>query len=136
MKLKFRNDEERDAVVEYLSRLSFGKGQSYDVDVKRTKTKRSNNQNALYHMWLRCMATETGNSVDTIEKVLKKKFLGFDTKECMGEVVGELKGTHDLSTEQMTEFLNNIQSFAADYGILLPQPEDKIFAQFASQFED
>lgn len=136
MKLKFGNDEERDAVVEYLSRLSFDKGQSYDVDVKRTKTKRSNNQNALYQMWVRCMATETGNSVDTIKKVLKKKFLGYDTKECMGEVVGVLKGTHDLSTEQMTEFLNNIQSFAADYGILLPQPEDKIFAQFASQFED
>ena len=40
-----------------------------------------------------------------------------------------------LNTEQMTEFLNRIQADAAtEMGITLPQPQDRFFEAFASEY--
>jgi hypothetical protein len=40
-----------------------------------------------------------------------------------------------LNTQQMTEFLNNIQSDAREeLGITLPRPEDRFFEAFYQQF--
>jgi hypothetical protein len=47
-------------------------------------------------------------------------------------IAGSTKG---LTTEQMTEFLNQVQADAAtEYGITLPNPEDMYFEVWAKQY--
>lgn len=136
MIFKLSSEEDRQAVIDYLSRLSFSKGQEFSADIKRKSTKRTSPQNALFHMWVRCIASETGNSNETVKKVLCRKFLGFDTSECMGETIGEVRHTSTLTTEQMTEFMNQVEAFASDYGIILPHPEDRYFQQFEEYYNN
>lgn len=121
-------DQEPAAVFEFLSN-----GQ-YVITIKRMNTKRSIDQNNLMWMWFECISRETGTSKDDIYMYYCKKFL------CKIITIGEKQEkiystSSKLNTEQMTEFLNNIQADAAqELGIRLPQPEDRFFEAFYQQF--
>lgn len=121
-------DQEPAAVFEFLSN-----GQ-YVITIKRMNTKRSIAQNDLMWMWFECISRETGTSRDDIYMYYCKKFL------CKIIIIGEKREkiystSSKLNTEQMTEFLNNIQADAAqEFGIRLPQPEDRFFEAFYQQF--
>lgn len=121
-------DQEPAAVFEFLSN-----GQ-YVITIKRMNTKRSIAQNDLMWMWFDCISRETGTSKDDIYMYYCKKFL------CKIITIGEKREkiystSSKLNTEQMTEFLNNIQADAAqELGIRLPQPEDRFFEAFYQQF--
>ena len=106
----------------------------YVITIKRANTKRSIAQNDLMWMWLECIARETGTSKDDIYMYYCKKFL------CKVITIGEKQEkiyntSSKLNTEQMTDFLNNIQADAAsELGIRLPKPEDRFFEVFYQQF--
>jgi hypothetical protein len=54
----------------------------------------------------------------------------------IGERMEKIYNTSSkLNTEQMTEFLNHIQQDALnEFGIRLPDPEDRFFEAFYNQF--
>lgn len=121
-------DQEPAAVFEFLSN-----GQ-YVLTIKRMNTKRSIAQNDLMWMWFACIERETGTSKDDIYMYYCKKYLMKTIK--VGEKLERIYNTSSkLNTQQMTEFLNHIQSDAREeLGITLPRPEDRFFEAFYNQF--
>lgn len=129
MKFRLQSSEDREAIQEYLGRLSVEKG--YDVTIVKHKAKRSDDQNALYWVWVTLVAKETGNDSETIHKTLARKFLGFDTYEVLGEKIAKVRSTTKLSTEEFTNYLNQVEAFVTtELDIILPHPEDKFYEQF------
>ena len=87
-------------------------------------------------LWFTCIAkswSEATNRTFTSQDVHDAyclMFLPIQTPK--GAVAGKTSG---LTTEQMTEFLNKVQSDAAsEYGITLPNPEDRYFEIWAKQY--
>ena len=107
---------------------------TYNITIKKASEKRSIPQNDLMWMWLTCIERETGTPKDDIYMYYCKKFLMKTIQ--VGEKWERIYNTSSkLNTEQMTEFLNKIQADAlTELGITLPQPEDRFFEQFYSQF--
>lgn len=121
-------DQEPAAVFDLLAN-----GQ-YVLTIKRMSTKRSIPQNDLMWMWLACIERETCVSKDDIYMYYCKKFLW--KVITIGERTEKIYTTSSkLNTEQMTQFLDNIQQDALqELGIRLPRPEHRFFEAFYNQF--
>lgn len=119
-------------VDDLLSTLRNGE---YLLTVKRKTARRSLSQNALMWMWYACIEDETGQDRIDIHDHYCAKFLSRPIAWSDGvEIVAG--GTSHLNTEQMTAFLNRIQAdAAAEFGITLPQPEDRAFEAFYARYK-
>lgn len=106
----------------------------YIITIKKATSKRSIDQNNLMWLWFECIARETGTSKDDIYMYYCKKFL------CKVITIGDKQEkiyttSSKLTTEQMKNFLDNIQADASsELGIRLPNPEDRFFEAFYQQF--
>lgn len=107
---------------------------TYHIIIKKASEKRSLPQNDLMWMWLSCIERETGTPKDDIYMYYCKKFLMKTVK--VGERWERIYTTSSkLNTEQMKDFLDKIQADAlSELGISLPQPEDRFFEDFYSQY--
>lgn len=109
---------------------------NYLLTFERAKKPRTSEQNRLMWLWFGCIAkswSEATGHVFTSQDVHDaycRVFLPISTPK--GVIAGSTKG---LTTEQMTEFLNQVQADAAtEYGITLPNPEDMYFEIWAKQY--
>ena len=107
---------------------------TYNITVKRANEKRSIAQNDLMWMWLACIERETGTPKDDVYMYYCKKFLMKTIR--VGEKLERIYNTSSkLNTEQMKTFLDKIQHDAlTELGITLPNPQDRFFEAFYSQF--
>lgn len=107
----------------------------YDVVIKRHREQRTLSQNDLMWMWLKCIEDATGTPKQDIYLHYCKKFLL--RKVAIGNEVEMVYDTSSrLNTQQMTEFLNNIQADAAtELGIILPTPQDRYFETFVQTYK-
>lgn len=111
---------------------------TYEISFEKVKTKRSNDQNRLMWVWFTCIArswSEATGRVFTRENahdIYCLKFLPVTMPN--GEnIPGKTSG---LNTEQMTEFLNNVQADAAtEYGIKLLSLTDVRYEEWAKQYQ-
>lgn len=111
-------------------------GQSFRLILKPWREKRSLSQNSLLHMWLSEISEyliRRGKSFATPEWVkdaLKHTYLGYETKERVDVVSGEittvqsLRHTSDLDTGDMYIFLCKVEAWAMDIGCHLTIPSD------------
>lgn len=108
---------------------------TYDVVVKRHREHRTLSQNDLMWMWLKCIEDATGTPKQDIYLHYCKKFLL--RRVSIGDKTETVYDTSSrLNTQQMTEFLNNIQADAAtELGIILPTPQDKYFETFFQTYK-
>ena len=107
---------------------------TYHITIKKASQKRSIPQNDLMWMWLACIERETGTPKDDVYMYYCKKFL-MKTISIGSRQERIYNTSSKLSSEEMTEFLNKLQSdAAAELGISLPQPEDRFFEQFYAQY--
>lgn len=96
---------------------------------------RSLRQNALFWMWMRCIADETGNDVDTLHNHFCTKYLGWYGCEVMGEYHRKVPGTKNLDTKEFDEFLENIRiDMMNNQNIILPDPEDQGWDEFYTKY--
>lgn len=102
----------------------------YTVTITKAKEPRSIEQNALMWLWFTCIEQETGTHKQDVHDYYCKRFLRKTIHwHDHDEVIVE--GTSRLSKDRMTDFLNQVQADAAtDFGITLPQPEDRYFEEF------
>ena len=106
----------------------------YTITIKRTNEKRSIPQNDLMWMWLTCIERETGTPKEDVYMYYCKRFL-CKVIEIGGHQEKIYNTTSKLTKDEMTEFLNKMQTDAAtELGITLPLPEDRFFEQFYAQF--
>ncbi|EAA8947761.1 hypothetical protein B6440_25015 [Salmonella enterica] len=111
-------------------------GQSFRLILKPWREKRSLSQNSLSHMWYAEISEyliRRGKSFATPEWVkdaLKHTYLGYETKERVNVVSGEittvqsLRHTSDLDTGDMYIFLCKVEAWAMDIGCHLTIPSD------------
>lgn len=98
-----------------------------------TPTGRSMNQNSLFHVW----CDELANSFtkrskdgkvfgkDEMKVIVKHKFLGYDEiKIGNTDIPPQLKTTSNLEKGVMFEFMNNVERWASDCGVILSNPAD------------
>lgn len=136
MNFTIRTERDRQAVVDYISKLDITKREYEAKIVKRTE-KRTLAQNRLYHLWLNCISSETGNEVDILAEYFKQKFLGVRERVIHGDHVRVALSTTELNTEEFKRYLDRIQEWAnVEQGIILPNPEDLYFAQFVEKYQN
>ena len=111
------------------------KGQ-YTIEMKKVMEKRSISQNRLMWLWFSAIADAWSDATgrvftrDEVHDAYCLMFLPIDTPK--GRVG---RSTSGLSTEDMSEFLEKVHADAADDGITLLNPEDKMFELWAMQYE-
>jgi hypothetical protein len=130
---RVHNKTDIEPVKEYLDRLTVGK--TYDVSIKLHRDNRSLPQNRLYRLWLNCISNETGNEVEDLHDYFRGRFLSHRVEIFGGECSVRIS-TKRLNTAEFTAFLDKVQQFAAEQGIILPNPEDLYFEQFYQQYKD
>ena len=97
----------------------------YTIVIKRKQEKRSIAQNALMWLWFTCIQRETGTPKEDVKLYYQAKFLRKWVSLAGEAPTNVVLETSKLTTEQFTEFLNNIQAEAAsELGITLPSPDD------------
>lgn len=132
--IKINTPQDKTTAKAYIDALPEGK--AYCVSVTRAKSRRSVSQNRLYWMWMNCLGAETGNDADTLHRFFAVKFLGVKHCDVFGREVVMPESTKFLDTDRFTRYLDEIQRFAADNGIILPEPSDLYFEAFADRYDN
>ena len=102
------------------------------------KQRRTIDQNALFHAWIKVFADFVGEvSIEACKQDIKRYFLG--TKERVnritGEVVIEDYKTSEMTTEQLADFMNKFKIWAQGEGCYLPYWKDAGFDEMISRYE-
>jgi len=110
----------------------------YVLSIERKARPRSISQNSLMWMWFTAIAKEwtdatgRGYTREMVKEYYCKLLIPVTLPN--GDNIGG--STSELSTEQMTWFLDSIQADAAtEFGITLPTPEDLRFEDWRKQYE-
>ena len=83
-------------------------------------------QNALYHSWVNIISKETGQVPSEIKMEIQAMFLPTIEKELNGFKFVILTSTKDLSIQEMSTFLEQIQAYyATEHQIILPYLDPK-----------
>ena len=107
----------------------------YTVTISRERKPRSLDQNSLMWLWFTCIASETGTPVQDVHDYYCAKFLRKQIS-WNGTIRTVVEGTSKQTKDRMTVFLNEVQSDAAtEFGITLPDPEDRYFEQFYQPYK-
>lgn len=115
--------------IEFMGRLIAGP-ETYEVQIRPHKKKRSNPQNNLYWQWLGLLAKETGHTSEQLHEVFKRELLPRDYITLAGVEKEVAKTTTKLSTAEFTDYLEQIAAFAAtELGVYLPYPDDDQYQQ-------
>ena len=94
------------------------------IEIKQDKDSRSTKQNRLYWEWIKLIGTETGYTKDETHVVMRHKYLGYEEVTTKTGVIKELRSTTKLNMGDFKDYLEQIDIFASEYGIILPRPED------------
>lgn len=95
------------------------------VTIQPHKNNRSNDQNNLYWKWMRVIASESGSDPLDIHEAMKMKFL--EASEAVlpnGDLVRVTGSSRKLKTGEFSEYLQQIQAWATEWGVYLPSPEE------------
>lgn len=105
------------------------RGKRVKITLERAKSKRSLEQNALFHMYVGIIAKELGyggrEGAEEMKEIIKFKFLRFEKIAPDGEEVLEyVRPTHLLSKYDFIGFIDSVIRWASGFGIVLPDPSD------------
>lgn len=133
MTFRIGGAEGKRAAVDYINGLSDSK--PFTVEVRMDRKSRTLPQNKLYHLWLRCIASETGDDVEFLHSYFASRYLGTESMQVFGETHTRPVSTASLTTEQFTEYLERIDSFVTvNLGFPLPHPDDNYFNEFVERY--
>lgn len=134
MKAKVFNLEQLKETFNKIAKADLSKG--FVIEWKRVQKIRTNDQNALYWMWMTCLEQETGQDKNSLHDYFREKYLKVTYEQVFDSEIKILESTRKLDTVAMKNYLNKIQIFAAtELAVTLPDPEDRYFEQFLEQYE-
>ncbi|OAV67398.1 hypothetical protein Barb6_02349 [Bacteroidales bacterium Barb6] len=107
----------------------------YVISITKETSRRTLNQNALFHKWMTILADEFGyTSMDDCKRDVKRKILGqidFENK-FTGQIEMRDFETSKMTTAEMGDFMNKVSIWAStEYGITLPELQDMLNQDFA-----
>jgi hypothetical protein len=129
----YYNKYQRTQVINFIDEI-FSKDKR--IKIEQEKKKRSIDQNSLYWLWVACVSQETGNSTQLLHETFKEMFLPFQTVNIFCKEKREYTSTTELDTAQFKKYLDNIQLFASENGIMLPNPEDLHWKEFEETYKN
>lgn len=102
------------------------------VKIEEYSAPRSTRSNALMWMWFDELAKSFSRrgkdqyDKDQMHDLMCHKFLGMEPEKVVGmtTIPPRLKGTSKMSRAEMHHFMEQIEAWAADHGVLLTKPED------------
>ena len=94
------------------------------IEIRDDKDSRSVKQNRLYWEWISVIGGELGYTKDETHVILRDKFLGYTETTTKLSVIKELRSTTKLKVKEFKDYLEQIDIFVSEYGIMLPRPED------------
>ena len=94
------------------------------IEIRDDKDSRSVKQNRLYWEWVSVIGGELGYTKDETHAILRDKFLGYTETTTKLSVIKELRSTTKLKVGEFKDYLEQIDIFVSEYGIMLPRPED------------
>jgi hypothetical protein len=118
----------RERFIEYIRNIDIQK--PYTAIFEPVKKKRTVRQNRLMHMWFKLLEDETGTSAKVWKDYYKRKFLTVYRDDCYGKEVETVQGTSELTTAELTSFLDNVRLDASEQGYYLPLPGDQCYDEF------
>lgn len=120
--------------VSYKRYLSgFDEGTQMVLDIDKKKNKRSLSQNAFYFLYLGVIENETGNTVDDLHELFKRKFLKPVEKTIMGQQIKLPNSTTNLSKHEFSEYLDRICALT---NVPIPDPALAGFTSNSVQYTD
>ena len=96
-------------------------GQVYDIIPR--KKKRTLSQNAYVHVLFQYIADETGESLERVKVIEKRRHLSPKEITMFGEKHMVLPSTADLNNTDMSEFIERVLADCAFLGIIVPDRE-------------
>lgn len=134
MKAKIYNLEQLKEAFNKIAKADLTKG--FVIEWKRVQKIRTNDQNALYWLWMTCLEQETGQDKNSLHDYFREKYLKVTYERVFDSERKILESTRKLDTVAMKNYLDKIQIFAAtELAVTLPDPEDRYFEQFLEQYE-
>lgn len=105
--------------------LSLHPGGKFVIHIKKDRT---NQQNRFFWVLMDILGKELGLSKEECHDVFTYKFLHEElVNEATGEVFTRIKGTSELSKEEMMYFIDQLIIYCADeLNITLPSPGEKL----------
>lgn len=94
------------------------------IEIKEDKATRSDKQNRLYWEWAKIIGDELGYSKDEVHVLLGDKFLEKIVVQGKHKTIEQIPSTTTLKVSEFKDYLEQIDMFMAEYGIMLPRPED------------
>jgi hypothetical protein len=119
--------------------------ETYDFEVplqitaKPYSPKRSNNANALFHVWCRELSTyfERANialSEEQAKLLMKNMFLGREDHHIGATLIeGQVRHTSKLTSGEMKMFMDQVLAWAAEKGCALSLPEDNEYVKWSRE---
>jgi len=98
-------------------------------------------QNRLFHALLNCLLKETetgrGHTFNELKEIFLKKYSPFHIAELGGDEFLIMKRSHELNSKEMTILIDGIYRDGAEiFGATLPRPDDHLFEQFYSKYDE
>jgi len=111
--------DHRDEFAALLKRLE---GKEIELTLRRYRQQRSPNQNRYLHaVVIPLLAGHCGYDAEEMKTALKLRFL---RREGEAHGLARVSSTADLSTEEMTEFIDNVRRLATEIGCSIPSPNE------------
>lgn len=94
--------------------------EGFECIVRKTKKKRSLNQNAYYHgVVVKIFAQESGYTANEMHQVLTSEFLRYERLDRTF-----VKSTTELTTIEFEQYMENCRRLASEQGIYIPLPHE------------
>jgi hypothetical protein len=101
----------------------------HELIIRPAKSKRSLSQNSTVHGWFRYVSLEYAEATGKFytqeqwKEYFKSLFGYTEEVEIMGKVIVRQKSTADYTTDEMREFMNNLDNYCgSELQIFLPMP--------------
>ena len=96
-----------------------------DYALSITKWDRTLEQNRLYWKWLGVIGDELGYHKNEIHEVFLDMFSQIKTiRNLEGKPIQKRVRSSEMNVKQMSEYMDQIQQFASENSIILPQPDE------------
>jgi hypothetical protein len=119
-----RDENIRENLIRFIGQLDLETPK--EVCIEDHKVRRSLNQNALYHKWITLLKAKTGYTHKELHWHLAMEILGPVEVTIGGKTREQPRSTADLSKVQFSEYLEQVQCFAAqELGVMLPWPDEE-----------
>lgn len=132
-KALINDDNERRKLIHLIMMMDLSK--PWEFSWKRYG-RRSLSANSLYWTWLDTIArrTSTKDNVltkDDIHDVMRHLFLGYESKQIKNITIeSQLKSTASLTPAEFCFFMEKINAWAVERGILLPTPDGSEYDKY------